>query len=860
MSTAIQRAFSGGEITPGLYARIDVAKYITGLRTCRNNIVLKHGGVYNRPGTGFISEVKDSSKTIKYVPFIYNSEQTYVLEFGNLYMRVIRNGIPQYDLTLTITGITNASQAVLSYTGTDPTNGQEIYISTVVGPMATFVNGRNFKIANVNSGANTLELLYLDGTPVDSTAFGLYTSAGTAKRVYEIATPYLEADLPYVKYSQSADVITLTHRSYKVQRLARTGHTSWTMTDEVFAPTQTAPTSPANTGGGPGSAASWVITAIGEDTYEESLPTAATTSAVAPTSGSPLTVSWAAAADALEYNVYKALNGVYGFIGVARGTSFVDNGIDPDTDITPPDSRDPFATPNNYPGVSGYYQQRQLFANTFLENEKVFTTKSGAFRNMTISSPLQDDDAVTFTLAGVKVNAVEHILDLDGLIIFTTGAEVQILGDSNGILRPGQVNPRNKSYWGSSHIPPIVIGNTALFVQARVTLIRDLYNDSIEGFKGNDLTVYSSHLFEDYTIQDWTYQQIPNSNAWAVRNDGTLLGLTYIREQQFLAWHRHDTNGIIENVVSVPEGTEDALYICVKRTINGETKRYNERFKARRFTDIVDAAFMDSSLSYDGRNVGSTTMTMSGSGWTTDDTLTMTASASFFTADDVGNQIFMYDDDENLIRFTITGFTSDLIVTGFPSATVPVSLQSLPRTTWSKAIKSLKGLWHLEGQDVSIFGDGFVVSNPNNSAYDVITVENGTAELAKPYAVIHAGEPFTSDLETLDMDYQQTETMIDKQKLISEVIVYVRDSRGFWAGTSAPVSDSDFTDQLKETKLRNAESMNDPISLKTEAIPLKLTSKWDSNGRVFIRNTDPIPLEILAVAPKGFIPAFAKGA
>lgn len=859
MSVAIQRSFSGGELTPSLWVRTDIAKHATGLKTCRNFCIQKHGGVSNRSGTSFVSEVKDSTKAIRQIPFIYNAEQTYVLEFGNLYMRVIRNGIPQYDLTLTITGISNASQAVLSYTGTDPANGEEIYISTVVGPMATFVNGRNFKIANVNAGANTLELLYMDGTPVDSSAFGAYTSAGTAKRVYEIVTPYLEADLPLLQYSQSADIVTLTHRSYAVQRLSRTGHTSWTLIPEVFAPAQAAPTSPTNDGAGAGTAGDWVITAIAEDTYEESLASSSTTTSTDPSS-TPVNISWSAASGALEYNVYKKINGVYGFIGVARGTTFKDDGIDPDTTITPPDARDPFNATNHYPATSGYAQQRQIFANTNLENEKVWTTKSGAFRNMSISSPLQDDDAVTFNLAGTKVNAVQHILDLDGLIIFTSGSEVQILGDSNGVLRPGQVNPKTKSYWGSSPIKPVIIGNTALFVQARTTTIRDLYNDSIEGFKGNDLTVYSSHLFEDYEVVDFTYQQLPNSTAWAVRNDGALLGVTYIREQQFLAWHRHDTDGVIENVVSVPEGTEDALYICVKRTINGVTKRYNERFKRRRITNILDAAFMDSSLSYDGRNTSSTTMTISGSGWTATDELTLTASASFFTAEDVGNQIFMYDASGQVVRFTITGFTSDLVVTGFPHMTVPVTLQSLPRTTWSKAISALKGLWHLEGEDVSVFGDGFVAANPNNVAYEIVTVENGIAQLEKPYAVIHAGLPFTSDIETLDIDSNATETMIDKNKLITEVIVYVRDSRGFWAGTKDPLSDSVFVDILRETKLRNGETMNDPIALRTEAIPIKIQSTWEAQGHVFIRNTDPIPLEILAIAPKGFIPAFAKGA
>lgn len=859
MSTINQRSFSGGEITPSLYAHVDLAKYITALRTCRNFTVAKHGGAKNRPGTGFIGEVKTSSKTIKMVPFIFNADQTYVLEFGDLYMRVIRNGIYQYDLTLTITGITNASPAVLSYTGTDPTNGQEVYISGVVGAMASYVNGRNFKIANVNAGANTLELQYMDGTNVDSSAFGAYSSGGTAKRVYEIVTPYAEADLPELQYSQSADVITLTHRSYAVRDLSRTGHTSWALTTVTFAPTQAAPTSPANTGAA-GATTDWVITAIGQETYEESLQSSSTTSSATPSSGAPITVSWTAAANALEYNVYKKINGVYGFIGVARGLAFIDNGITPDTNITPPDARNPFNGANDYPATSGYYQQRQLFGNTINDTDEVWASKSGNFHNLTISSPLQDDDAVTWRLGGVRVNEIKHFVDLDGLIVFTAGAEVQILGDAAGTLKPGEINPKNKSYWGSSSIPPLVIGNSALFVQARTTLIRDLYNDSIEGFKGNDLTVYSSHLFENHTIEDWTYQQLPDSTAWAVRDDGTLLGLTYIREQQFLAWHRHDTDGVIENVVCVPEGTEDALYICVKRTIDGSTKRYIERFKTRIIDDVVDSVFMDCSLSYDGRNSGSTTMTLSGSGWTYTDTLTLTASAAFFSSSDVGNQIFLYDTNGDIIRFTITGYTSTTVVTGTPHKDVPATLQAVATLVWSKAVLSVSGLWHLEGEDISAFGDGFVVANPNNDSYTVVTVENGTATFAKAYSVLHVGKPITSDLQTLDIDSTGTETMIDKKKLIQEVDVYVRDSRGFWAGGEDPESDSDFKDILTESKIRDEETMDDPISLRTEPISVKIQNHWNSNGRVFIRNTDPIPLEIIAVAPKGFIPAFAKGA
>ena len=91
MSSISQKSFAGGEISPSLYARTDIEKYISAVRTCRNNIVMRHGGTQNRSGLYFINEVKDSSKVVRLIPFIFNAAQTYVLEFGNTYMRVIRD-------------------------------------------------------------------------------------------------------------------------------------------------------------------------------------------------------------------------------------------------------------------------------------------------------------------------------------------------------------------------------------------------------------------------------------------------------------------------------------------------------------------------------------------------------------------------------------------------------------------------------------------------------------------------------------------------------------------------------------------------------------------------------------------------
>jgi hypothetical protein len=370
------------------------------------------------------------------------------------------------------------------------------------------------------------------------------------------------------------------------------------------------------------------------------------------------------------------------------------------------------------------------------------------------------------------------------------------------------------------------------------------------------MTIYSSHLFDGFTIEDWTFQQIYHSIAWLARSDGSLLGLTYIPEQQLIAWHRHDfTGGAVEIVCVVPEDTEDALYLVINRTIDGSTVRYIERMNTRLIDDIRDAIFMDSSLSFDGRNTSATTMTLSGgTNWTHLETLTLTASSSFFVAGDVGNKIYIYDGDD-VIRFTIENFTSVTVVTGHAHKLVPVALRNTATLVWSKAVDSLAGLDHLEGEEVSIIGDGFVIASPNNPVYPVYTVSGGVITLDEPRVVIHVGLPYISDVQTLDVDTPDGETLSNKNKLMTEVSMFVEKSRGIWIGPKPPTDDDDDPlENLKEAKLRNNEAYDEPTDLKTEVISVPIKGEWNSNGRVFIRQVDPLPLTILSIVPSGYIP------
>ena len=860
MSTLIQRSFSGGELAPALYSRVDTVKYATGARALRNFLVMRHGGATNRPGAEFIAEVKDSSAGAYFIPFVFNSSQTYVLEFGALYMRVHRNGAQVVESTKTITGISNAASCVITSTAHAYSNGQEVVIAGVSGTNAHYLNGRNFKVSGVT--ANTFIISTMDGTALNSTSLGAL-SGGTAARVYEIVSPYALADLSNVRFVQSADVITLVHPSYAPRELSRTGHTSWSFATITFAPSISAPTNVVNNSAGPGVDALWVVTAVKAESYEESVASAQTTSAFVPSSGAPITVSWTAVSGAVEYNVYRSKNGIFGYIGTSVNTSHVDFGVDADTTDTPPTARNPFPSADNYPSCVGYIQQRRCFASTNNDPEKIWGSRTGQFENFTTSSPIQDDDAVTFSLVGRQVNQIMHLLDLAKFVAFTSTGEWSIEGDQAGILRPGEVNPKQQTYNGSSQLAPLFVEGTALYVQARQSIVRDLaFEVQVDGYRGNDLTIFSAHLFDGHQIVSWAYQQNPHSIVWAVRDDGVLLGLTYVKNQQIAGWHRHDFGGEVEQVCVVPEGNEDAVYVLVKRTIDGRTTRYIERMTNRLVSEISDLVLMDSSLTYDGRNTnGSHTMTLSGgTDWDHEETLTLTSSTAYFASTFVGNSIYLTGADGTLIRFRITVYTDSTHVNGKAQKLVPVSMRSAAISDWARAVTQITNLWHLEGEQVSVFGDGFVVGSPNNDSYETLTVTNGTLTLDSAYTVIHAGLPITADLELLDIDSTSAETLSDKKKLVTKVTLHVESSRGIFVGGKPPTDDDeDPLEGLFEVKIRNTETYEQPVALITDHVEVNIQPQWNSNGRVFIRQVDPLPLSILSVAPDGIFPFRSGG-
>lgn len=857
-STWAQRSFSAGEISPKLYARCDQSRYATGLRTCRNLQVMREGGAESRPGTEYIAEANLSRGNgaqagIRLVPFIFSLTQTYILEFGYQYIRFYRDGEQITEVAVTISGVTQANPCIVTAPAHGYSNGDEVVISGVVG--MTQVNGRNFKVSNVTT--NTFEINDFGPVAIDSTGYSAYVSGGTAARVYTLPTFYSNVDLPLLQFTQSFDVITIVHPNYSPQALSRILDTNWTLAGVIFAPSLGGPPISAISSHGVGGDI-YCITAIAP-TGEESLPGGPQQSTLVAGASQPISMTWLATPSAIAYRVYKASNGIFGLVAEVNQLGYTDTTTTPSLTDTPPTDQNPFTGVGLYPSAVTYFQQRLMFANSFTFPQRVWGSQTGNFYNFTTHTPILDSDSLDFTMVSRQSAPVAHLLDLGNLLIFTGTGEWEAAGDSNGAITPTEINPTQHSYNGCTFLRPLVIDGRAIYVQARGSYVRDLGFDLlIDGYRGNDLSIFSTHLFDGHQLVDWDYQQIPHSIVWAVREDGVLLGMTYVKDQQMVAWHRHDTLGQFLNVAVVPEGSEDVLYVAVQRMINGTSRAYIERLTSRLIPDegdITDSILSDATLTL-SRAASTGTLTLSGgTTWNYDEELTLTGAGITFTASNVGQSFFLTGSDGTVIKFLVDAFSSGTVVTGRANKLVPVSMRAVAISSYFLAVSSVGNLWHLEGQKVSVMGDGYVLSSPNDVNQPVLTVQNGTVTLPAAFATVHVGLPYLVDYETLDIDTPDGQTMADKAKQIGKVSAFVYNTRGVWAGLKPPTDDRvDPLEGLTELKIRDEEAYNEPVSLATKEVEINVEGRWNKYGRVFIRQVDPLPMTILAVYPGGYFP------
>jgi len=659
--------FTGGELSPRLDGRNDLAKYSTGCKTLENMVVYPHGSAARRSGTQYVAEVKDSSKETRLIPFEFSTTQTYILEFGDQYIRFYKD------------------------------NGQIL-------------------------------------------------SGGLA---YEISSPYLEAELFDIKFAQSADVMYICHPNHAVRKLSRTGHTAWTLTEVDFqngpfmdhnistttlAPSHTAVGSSGNltlsSTTGVNNDQGWLSTDVGrlvhfkdghyKITSVTSVTVAVATSIVAPSSSSA------------------------------------------DTDF----ALGSFSDTTGHPSCVTFFEQRLVFAATLSQPQTLFFSVSGDYENMddNYHGTVADDDAIIYTIASNQVNAIRFMTATRTLIIGTAGGEFAVSGGGTDIaITPTNILIKKQSNNGAANVDALAVGNATLFLQRAKRKLRELaYNFDVDGYVAPDLTILAEHISEG-GFKQLSYQQEPNQIIWCARNDGQLIGLTYQREQEVVAWHRHifggtfsSGNAVCESVATIPtDNSEYQTWVIVKRTINGSTKRYIEYMHNYDFDETDDTSFnfLDSQLSYDGS----------------------------------------------------------------------------PVTT-------LSGLSHLEGQTVSILADG--ATHPDK------VVSSGEITLNRSASKVKVGLGFTSLLQTMRLDAgSQNGTSQSKTKRIYEITIRLYESLGVEVGP-------DLNNMERIPFRSSADLMDSGVGVFTGDKEVEFRGNYETDGFIFVRQDQPLPLTILSLYPK----------
>ena len=815
-----QTNFTAGELTPKLAGQTDFKKYNNGVETLENMTVFPQGGTTRRSGTRFVCEVKDSSKAVRLIPFEFNITQSYILEFGNLYIRFYKDNGQITESDKTITGITAANPAVVTSNSHGYSNGDHIWISSVVG--MTELNGRRFTVANKTT--NTFEL-----SGVNSSGYTAYSSGGVANKVYEIATPYTDSQIFDLQFTQSADIMYLVHPSHEPEKLSRTGHTAWTLADVDF---QVGPFLDTNT-----------------------TATTLTTSATTVGSGRTLTASASLFASTDVGRLVKLGDGwgkITAYTSVTVVTWTITKAATGSGSITW--SLGAWSDTTSFPQTVSFYEQRLVFAGSTDYPQTIWASQSGDYENFDVDDA-SASDAFIYTIAANRVNLIRWLSPARDLVVGTAGGEFRVGRPTGEPLKPDNVTITQQTTYGGHTTQAIQIGNAVMFVQRQKRKVREFaYRFEDDAYAAPDMTLLAEHITEG-GIEDVDFAQEPDAIYWAVRNDGTLLGMTYQREEDVIAWHRHilggrDANCTITvtdyaNIIvgskltltksdgtSVTFTSETSSGSAPSETNGWRPNESNDTTADNIFTAIN--AHADFTVSNPSANVVTVTETSpNGIGLltiTTSDDVRLAVTSQ--TLAKVKSVSTISETSENQVWIVVERIVNGSTVKYVEYLDSTLDMDSGLSGTVTGATTTVTSLEHLEGETVQIVID--------DAVYPTQIVSNGaiTISLTSSYSskAIKVGLGYVSTLKTMKVEAGASAgTAQGRKKRYNEVLVRLLSTTG------ATING----DQLPFRTSANA--MDESITAITG--DKRVTNLgWDREGQITIQQTQPLPMTILGIS------------
>lgn len=561
--TIDQTNFTSGEISPKVFGRVDVTRYQNAAESLENCIVNIHGGAQRRPGTRHIASTKNPTQRARLVPFIFSRDQAYMLEFGNGYIRfylasggqILSGGVP-YEIA--------SPYSVDQIDDLDFTQGAD---TMLIFHEEVFPHS----LRRLASDSWTLQPAPFTVLPFDEIGHRLGAqltlsdpTVGTGRTATASAGVFLNADdgrrittagsgLAVITNYVSATQVTVDILEAFGSATIQAG--LWVTEDSpqgTLTPSDDGPVGAAITMDFPGGVDGWRFVDVGK--FVE-------------INGGLVEI--------VAFNNAQSVNGVVKkeltATVAAPANSWVLNGA-------------VWNPVDGYPRTGAFYEQRLTAAGSPRYPQTVWGSRTAIYFDFTQGT--DDDEGFTFTLPSTgEINPINRMTSSTVLIPLTNGAEFTMYGGVEKPLTPTNAQIKARSAFGCSQVKPIKIGIELIFVQRAGKKVRAVsYDPDSYAYKVPDLTVLAEHITQA-GIAEMAYQQEPRSVLWCVRTDGKLATLTLDRDEGVTAWTPQSTDGVFESVATVPNATGNEVWAIVRRTINGNTVRYVERFDDSYYVD-----------------------------------------------------------------------------------------------------------------------------------------------------------------------------------------------------------------------------------------------------------------------------------
>lgn len=881
-ASPMQGSFNAGEFSPRLDGRQDIAKYSSACKLLEGFIPLIQGPAQRRGGTRMVAEIKDSTARSWLVRFEFNTTQAYQVEFGNNYLRfyanhgqVVVSGAAAYNGATAYAVGDIAVQAGINYYCIAVTTGNP-------PPNATYWYAMPGQVYEIPSPYTTADLTDSDGMFrlrfVESADVMYIVSTGYAPRKLSrlgVSNFVLTTVLPSGGPFKDENVTSTT-----VYASALSGAVTLTASANIFAP------------GNVGSlfqlsqksvldVKSWeagkAIT-LGALRHSDGKNYIALNAAT--TGGNKPTHSSGAVYDGDAGVQWQYQDPGFGCVLI---TGYTNATTVSGTVVSPFPSNPTSQLPANCVGsgnatarwnfaawssIEGWPTHVALFRARlcFGRKQRVWQSVAGDYETFTARDQnglVTTDMAITIDLQSAKVNDMQWMeansSSVDALVVGTAGSEFVVKSmTENSVYGTDNNTSVMISTLGSKNCQPVHVGNVLLFLQRAGSKLRDVSYDFYSNqFESVDQSVLAEHIPKIGMMQ-LAYQQEPYSLIWGIRSDGLLTCMTYSREQYPDAphggWHRHPIGGagVVESisVIPAPDSSRDELWMIVRRTINGTTRRYVEymEWERRPNDNPLDQFYVDA-----GQTLDNTALLITGNAGCT---LTLgatalidhavgvlaTAATAIFQASDVGREIhtsYSTADSEGVL----TWFTAKAIVSNYTSptqvvVTINAAFPSLvfAAAAWRLTVTTISGLGYLEGQVVDVLADG--ASHPQR------TVSGGAISLQVGASRLQVGLPSPAKLQTMRLNAgAQDGTSQGKKTRVSQVTMRLLETGSLRYGIK-------FTD-LFDMDLRTGSSpMNNAPPIFSGDVTVDWPGEYDTSPWLCFLVDQPLACTIVALMPQ----------